>query len=154
MDRDRLVETAQAMVARGKGILAADESSGTIAKRFSSLGVKSTQDTRRDYRELLFRARDALKQDISAVILFDETIRQTAKDGSPLVKLIEAAGAIPGIKVDAGVKPLPNYPGETITEGTRRPRRPFQGLFGAGRSFREMAGGHRHRREYPHPLRS
>lgn len=117
MDEDRLAETAQAMVAPGKGILAADESSGTIAKRFSSLGVESTQDTRRDYRELLFRARDALKQDISAVILFDETIRQTAKDGAPLVKLIEAAGAIPGIKVDAGVKPLPNYPGETITEG-------------------------------------
>lgn len=117
MDKDRLAATAQAMVAPGKGILAADESAGTIAKRFSACGVESTAETRRDYRELLFRAADALRQNISGVILFDETIRQNARDGAPLVRLIEAAGAIPGIKVDAGAKPLAQFSGESITEG-------------------------------------
>ncbi len=117
MNRDLLVKTAQGMVARGKGILAADESSGTIKKRFDAIGVDSTADNRRDYREMLFRSDEAMKQHISGVILFDETIRQKAKDGTPLVKLIEAAGSIPGIKVDAGVKPLQNYPGEVYTEG-------------------------------------
>jgi fructose-bisphosphate aldolase class I len=104
------------MVARGKGILAADESSSTIKKRFDAIGVESTEHTRRDYREFMFRAQ-AMKDDISGVILYDETIRQNAKDGTPLVKLIEAAGAIPGIKVDTGAKPMPFFPGETITEG-------------------------------------
>src|SRR5215475_13311923 len=117
MNRDELVKTAKAMVAKGKGILAADESSGTIKKRFDAIGVESTEDNRRDYREMLFRAGDAMKDSISGVILFDETIRQKAKDGTPLVKLIEAAGSIPGIKVDKGVKPLPFCPGEVITEG-------------------------------------
>ncbi len=116
MDRDQLTKTAQAMVARGKGILAADESSSTIKKRFDAIGVESTEHTRRDYREFMFRAQ-AMKDDISGVILYDETIRQNAKDGTPLVKLIEAAGAIPGIKVDTGAKPMPFFPGETITEG-------------------------------------
>jgi fructose-bisphosphate aldolase, class I len=117
MDQDQLVQTAQAMVAAGKGILAADESSRTIAKRFAAIGIDSTEETRRDYRELLFRSQDALRQYISAVILFDETIRQSASDGTPLVRLIEAAGSIPGIKVDIGAKPLANFSGETITEG-------------------------------------
>jgi len=117
MNKDQLAKVAQAMVARGKGILAADESSGTIKKRFDAIGVESTADSRRDYREMMFRTADAMAQNISGVILYDETIRQSAKDGTPLVKLIEAAGSIPGIKVDAGVKPLPNYPNETITEG-------------------------------------
>jgi fructose-bisphosphate aldolase, class I len=117
MDQDQLVQTAQAMVAAGKGILAADESSGTIAKRFAAIGIDSTEETRRDYRELLFRSQDALRQYISAVILFDETIRQSASDGTPLVRLIETAGSIPGIKVDIGAKPLANFSGETITEG-------------------------------------
>src|SRR4051812_31978531 len=117
MNKDQLAKVAQAMVARGKGILAADESSGTIKKRFDASGVESTADTRRDYREFMFRTQEAMTQHISGVILYDETIRQNAKDGTTLVKLIEAAGSIPGIKVDAGVKPLPNFPGETITEG-------------------------------------
>ncbi len=117
MNKDQLAQVAQAMVAPGKGILAADESSGTIKKRFDAIGVESTADSRRDYREFMFRTQDAMTQNISGVILYDETIRQNAKDGTPLVKLIEAAGSLPGIKVDAGVKPLPNFPGETITEG-------------------------------------
>ncbi len=117
MDRKALAGTAHAMVAKGKGILAADESSGTIKKRFDKIGVASTEENRRDYRELLFRTTDAMKNHISGVILYDETIRQKAKDGTPLVKLIEAAGSIPGIKVDSGAKPLALCPGETITEG-------------------------------------
>lgn len=117
MNKDVLVRTARAMAAPGKGILAADESTGTIAKRFAAIGVDSTQVTRRDYRQFLFRAEEAINQYISGVILFDETIRQTASDGTPLVKFIEAAGAIPGIKVDLGAKPLTNFSSETITEG-------------------------------------
>ena len=105
------------MVAPGQGILAADESTGTIKKRFDALGVESTADTRRDYREMLFRSSDAMSKYISGVILYDETIRQNAKDGTPLVKLIEKAGTLPGIKVDKGTKPLPNCPGEVVTEG-------------------------------------
>ena len=117
MDRDQLVKIANAMVAKGKGILAADESSGTIKKRFDAIGVESTDSSRRDYREMLFRANNAMKNNISGVILYDETIRQNAKDGTPLVKLIEQAGSLPGIKVDKGTKPLPFCPGEVITEG-------------------------------------
>ena len=98
------------MVASGRGILAADESSGTIKKRFEAIGVDSTADARRDYRELLFRSSDAMSKYISGVILYDETIRQNAKDGTPLVKIIEKAGVIPGIKVDKGTKPLPFSP--------------------------------------------
>jgi len=117
MNLAELNKIAEALVTPGKGILAADESTGTIKKRFDSIGVDSTADTRRDYRELLFRASDAMSKYISGVILYDETIRQTAKDGTPLVKLIEQAGSIPGIKVDKGTKPLPFYPGEVVTEG-------------------------------------
>jgi fructose-bisphosphate aldolase class I len=112
-----LEQVAAAMVAPGKGILAADESSGTIKKRFDSIKAESTADTRRDYREMLFRSTDAMKSCISGVILFDETIRQNAKDGTPLARIIADAGALPGIKVDRGTKPLPFCPGETITEG-------------------------------------
>ncbi len=117
MNLAALNKVATAMAASGKGILAADESSGTIKRRFDAIGVESTADNRRDYRELLFRSTDAMKNHISGVILYDETIRQNAKDGTPLVKLIEQAGSIPGIKVDAGTKPLPFCPGEVITEG-------------------------------------
>src|SRR5205085_1726946 len=95
----------------------ADESSGTIKKRFDAIGVESTDSNRRDYREMLFRANNAMKNNIAGVILYDETIRQNAKDGTPLVKLIEKAGSLPGIKVDKSTKPLPLSPGEVITEG-------------------------------------
>ena len=117
MNLAELNKVAEAMVAPGRGILAADESSGTIKKRFDAIGVESTADNRRDYRELMFRATEAMKNHISGVILYDETIRQNAKDGTPLVKLIEQAGSIPGIKVDKGTKPLPFCPNEVITEG-------------------------------------
>ncbi len=117
MNLAELNKVAVAMVQPGKGILAADESSGTIKKRFDAIGVESTEDNRRDYRELLFRSQEAMANHISGVILYDETIWQTAKDGTPLVKLIEAAGSIPGIKVDEGTQPLPGFPGELITVG-------------------------------------
>ena len=117
MNLAELNKVAEAMVAPGKDILAADESSGTIKKRFDAIGVESTEDNRRDYREMLFRSKDAMSKYVSGVILYDETIWQKAKDGTPLVKLIEQAGSIPGIKVDEGTKPLPNCPGELITVG-------------------------------------
>jgi len=117
MNLTELNRVAEAMVAPGRGILAADESSGTIKNRFDAIGVDSSADTRRDYRELLFRSSDAMSKYISGVILYDETIRQKAKDGTPLVKLIEEAGSLPGIKVDKGTKPLPFCSGEVITEG-------------------------------------
>jgi len=117
MNLAELNKVANAMVAPGRGILAADESSGTIRKRFDQIGVESTADSRRDYREMLFRSNEAMSKYISGVILYDETIRQNAKDGTPLVKLIEKAGSIPGIKVDKGTQPLPMCPGEVITEG-------------------------------------
>ena len=112
-----LNKVALAMVAPGKGLLAADESSGTIKKRFDAIGVESTEDNRRDYREMLFRSQEAMSKYISGVILYDETIWQNAKDGTPLVKLIEQAGSIPGIKVDEGTQALPNCPGELVTVG-------------------------------------
>ncbi|MCW5680903.1 MAG: fructose-bisphosphate aldolase class I [Xanthobacteraceae bacterium] len=116
MNLAELNKVAEAMVAPGRGILAADESSGTIKKRFDAIGVESTEDNRRDYRELMFRSTEGMKH-ISGVILYDETIWQKAKDGTPLVDIIKKAGSIPGIKVDEGTKPLPNCPGELITIG-------------------------------------
>jgi fructose-bisphosphate aldolase class I len=112
-----LNKVALAMVTPGKGLLAADESSGTIKKRFDAIKVESTEDNRRDYREMLFRSEAAMSQYISGVILYDETIWQNAKDGTPLIKLIEQAGSIPGIKVDEGTQALPNCPGELVTAG-------------------------------------
>ena len=108
--------TARELVAPGKGILAADESTGTIKKRFDQIGVGSTEDLRRRYRQMLFTT-PGLGEHISGVILFDETIRQASDDGVPFVKVLEAAGSIPGIKVDTGAKPLALFPGETVTEG-------------------------------------
>ncbi len=114
---ERLEDIAIAMVAEGKGILAADESTGTIKKRFDSISVESTEDARRDYREMLFRADDAMKNHVSGVILFEETLFQKAADGTPLVDLIKAAGAVPGIKVDKGAQNLTNTSVEKVTEG-------------------------------------
>ncbi|MCK1297991.1 fructose-bisphosphate aldolase class I [Bradyrhizobium sp. 24] len=117
MNLTELNRIATALVAPGKGILAADESSGTIKKRFDAIGVESTEENRRDYREMLFRSNEAMSRYISGVILYDETIWQNAKDGTPLVKLIESSGAIPGIKVDEGTQALPMCPGELVTVG-------------------------------------
>jgi fructose-bisphosphate aldolase, class I len=116
MDLPTLQSTAKALVAEGKGILAADESTGTIKKRLDSIGVESTEETRRAYRELLFTTEGA-EEFISGVILYDETIRQSTTDGTPFPKLLASKGIIPGIKVDTGAKPLALTDGETITEG-------------------------------------
>src|SRR5262249_53578010 len=107
----------------------------TIKKRFDAIGVESTADNRRDYREFLFRTRDAMASHISGVILYDETIRQSAADGAPLVKLIEATGALPGIKVDKGTKALPFCPGELITEGLDGLRERLAEYRGLGAKF-------------------
>ena len=111
MDVQQLQSTAKGLVAEGKGILAADESTGTIKKRLDSIGVESTEETRRAYRELLFTTEGA-EEFISGVIMFDETIRQSASDGTPFPKLLESKGIIPGIKVDEGAKPLALAHGE------------------------------------------
>jgi fructose-bisphosphate aldolase class I len=111
-----LAEVARALVAPGKGILAADESTSTIKRRFDAIGVENTEDNRRAYREMLFRT-PRMAEYISGVILYDETIRQKAADGTPLVKILKDQGIHPGIKVDLGAKPLANSPGETVTEG-------------------------------------
>jgi fructose-bisphosphate aldolase class I len=116
MAAQELQETARAIVAEGKGILAADESNGTIKKRFDSIGVESTEENRRAYRDLLFTT-EGVEEYISGVILFDETIRQKSADGTPFPRLLASKGIIPGIKVDKGAKPLALAEGETITEG-------------------------------------
>ena len=113
---ETLSDTARALVAPGKGILAADESTGTIKRRFDSIGAESTETNRRDYREMLFRTPGA-SEFISGVILYDETIRQKSDDGTPIVKVLSDAGIMPGIKVDTGAKELAGAPGESVTEG-------------------------------------
>lgn len=116
MDRTQLESTARAMVAKGKGILAADESTGTITKRFAAIDLKSTEESRRAYRELLLTAPNAADY-ISGVIFYDETLRQKTQDGVPFPQYLTKLGIIPGIKVDRGAKPLAGFPNETITEG-------------------------------------
>jgi fructose-bisphosphate aldolase, class I len=135
MNLSELNAIAKKMVAPGKGILAADESTGTIKKRFDAIGVTNVEENRRDYRELLFRTGAAMQQHISGVILYDETIRQQAKDGTPLVKLIEDAGSVPGIKVDKGAKPLAGNQGESVTEGLDGLRERFQDYYKLGARF-------------------
>lgn len=142
MTSSALADTAQALVADGKGILAADESSPTIKKRFDSIKVKSTEENRRDYRDMLFSAPDAGKY-ISGVILYDETLRQKAADGTPMVKRLTKAGMIPGIKVDMGAKPLAGHPGETVTEGLDGLRARLEEYAKLGARFTKWRGVYR-----------
>ncbi|MEF0940614.1 class I fructose-bisphosphate aldolase [Rhizobium sp. BR 362] len=114
---ERLEDIALKMVAGGKGLLAADESTATIKKRLDTIALASTEESRRDYREMLFRSDEAMKKYISGVILYEETLFQKAADGTPFADIIRAADSIPGIKVDTGAKPMAAFPGETITEG-------------------------------------
>jgi fructose-bisphosphate aldolase class I len=116
MNWQELYDTAAAIVADGKGVLAADESTGTIKKRFDSIGVESTEESRRAYRNLLFTT-SGMEEYIGGVILYDETIRQRADDGTPFAELLAAKGAIPGIKVDTGAHDMAGFPGEKVTEG-------------------------------------
>src|SRR5216684_2374552 len=134
MAHTELHDIAQALVADGKGILAADESSGTIKKRFDTIGLESTEETRRAYRDLLLTTPGA-EEYISGVILYDETTRQNALDGTPFPRLLESKGIIPGIKVDSGAKDLANAPGEKITEGLDGLRDRLQEYFELGARF-------------------
>src|SRR5712691_11446246 len=131
---NELETTARALVAEGKGVLAADESEGTIKKRFDSIDVESTEESRRAYRELLFTTQ-GVEEFISGVILFDETIRQSSSDGTPFPKLLASKGIVPGIKVDLGAKPLALAEGETITEGLDGLRERFEEYRGLGARF-------------------
>ncbi|EJF97380.1 hypothetical protein MEE_00008 [Bartonella elizabethae F9251 = ATCC 49927] len=132
---ERLEDIALSLVQAGKGILAADESTATIGKRFESIGVESNEDSRCAYREMLFSAKEAMESAISGVILFDETIRQKASTGQMLTDLIRDAGALPGIKVDTGAKPLAAFPQETITEGLDGLRDRLKDYYALGARF-------------------
>ena len=132
MDRARLEETAQAMVAEGRGILAADESNATMTKRLEAVGVESTSESRRSFRGLMFTAEGAADY-ISGVIMYDETIRQTTADGTPFPEFLAREGILPGIKVDTGAKPLAGFRGETVTEG-------LDGLRDRLREYQELGG--------------
>jgi fructose-bisphosphate aldolase class I len=128
------------MTADGKGLLAADESTSTIKKRFDTIGLESTETSRRDYREMLFRTDEAMKKYISGVILFEETLYQKAADGTPFVDIIKAAGSIPGIKVDIGAKPMAFHPGEFITEGLDNLYERLRKYYEAGARFAKWRG--------------
>lgn len=132
---ERIEDIAESMVQTGQGILAADESTGTIKKRFDSIGTENTEENRQAYREMLFRSSQAMNNCISGVILFEETLYQKAQDGTPFVDLIRAAGAVPGIKVDQGAHPLPGRQGETVTEGLDGLRDRLARYYEAGARF-------------------
>ncbi|WP_455476263.1 class I fructose-bisphosphate aldolase [Bartonella sp. B17] len=132
---ERLEDIALVLVSKGKGILAADESTATIGKRFESIGVESSEDSRRAYREMLFTAKEAMESAISGVILFDETLRQKASSGQMLTDLIRDTGALPGIKVDTGAKPLAAFPQEMITEGLDGLRERLKDYYALGARF-------------------
>ncbi len=134
MDTTRLRETAQYLVADGKGILAADESTGTCTKRFDALGIESTETTRRDYRAMLFST-PGIGDSVAGVILYDETIRQETADGTPIPKLLLDQGVFPGIKVDTGAKDLAGHPGEKVTEGLDGLRERLAEYAGLGARF-------------------
>ena len=148
MSIDQLAEIAQAMVAAGKGIIAIDESNATIKKRFDGVGIECTEENRRAYRELLLTTPN-LNEYISGAILFDETLRQTTKDGVPFTKLMMDNGIIPGIKVDKGPQPLAGFPGEVVTEGLDGLRDRLKEYCAARRALRQVARGHQHRRGHP-----
>jgi len=130
MGAQEMHETARAIVADHKGILAADESTGTIKKRFDSIGVESTEESRRSYRQLLFTT-PGIEDAIGGVIMYDETIRQSADDGTPFAELLASKGVVPGIKVDTGAHDLAGFPGEKVTEG-------LDGLRGRLEEYREL----------------
>jgi fructose-bisphosphate aldolase class I len=130
MSKQELETIAQAMVAKGKGILAADESMGTIKRRFDSIKIDSSENNRRDYREMLFGTK-GLEEAISGVILFDETLRTAASDGTPFPQLLSKKGIMPGIKVDKGPVDIPGFPGEVVTEG-------LDGLRGRVKEYKEL----------------
>lgn len=130
MSKQELEKVARAMVAKGKGILAADESMGTIKRRFDSIKIESNENNRRAYREMLFTTK-GIEEAISGVILFDETLRTTASDGTPFAQLLSKKGIIPGIKVDKGPVDLPEFPGEVVTEG-------LDGLRGRVKEYYEL----------------
>ena len=134
MNRSELERTARAMVAKGRGILAADESTGTIKKRFDAIKLESTEEHRRAYREMLFTTPGAAES-ISGVIQYDETIRQRTRDGVPFPEYLARQGIIPGIKVDEGAKPLAGFAGETITEGLDGLRDRLAEYYGLGARF-------------------
>jgi fructose-bisphosphate aldolase class I len=135
-----LNEIASKLVARGKGILAADESEGTIAKRFAMIGLPVTLETRRDYREMLFRSSDAMRECISGVILTEETLKQSAADGTPFARLFAETDVIPGIKVDRGAFPMPGTKGEKITEGLDGLRQRLAEYAALGAGFAKWRG--------------
>ncbi len=137
---ERLQDIAQKMMSNGKGLLAADESTGTIKKRFDTIGLESTETSRRDYREMLFRTEEAMTKCISGVILYEETLFQKAADGTPFVEIIKAAGAVPGIKVDKGAKPQVFFPGETVTEGLDGLADRLKTYYEAGARFAKWRG--------------
>src|SRR5438094_9932249 len=130
MSKQELESVAQAMVAKGKGILAADESMGTIKRRFDSIKIESSDNNRRAYREMLFTTK-GVEEAISGVILFDETIRTSASDGTPFAQLLAKKGIMPGIKVDKGPVDIPGFPGEVVTEG-------LDGLRGRLKEYKEL----------------
>jgi fructose-bisphosphate aldolase, class I len=134
MDTKLMTETARAMVAAGKGLLAADESAGTCKKRFDSVGVECDEENRRTYRELLFTTPD-LNRYVSGVILFDETLRQATRDGTNFAEYLKKNGIIPGIKVDAGAHDMPLHPGEKVTEGLDKLPQRMKEYFGMGARF-------------------
>ncbi len=137
---ERLQDIAQKMMSNGKGLLAADESTSTIKKRFDTIGLESTETSRRDYREMLFRTEEAMTKCISGVILYEETLFQKAADGTPFVEIIKAAGAVPGIKVDKGAKPQAFFPGETVTEGLDGLADRLKTYYEAGARFAKWRG--------------
>ena len=148
MNPTELMHVAKAMVAKGKGILAADESTGTIKKRFDTIKLESTEEHRRSYRELLFTA-PATAESISGVILYDETIRQKTKDGTPFPQYLMKQGMIPGIKVDEGRQAPRGLPRRDHHRGPRRAAPAPRRIPRSRGALRQVAGRHRHRRRHP-----